>query len=1487
MNTHTDPRFTPKPGQRRALETMRDAATSERFIAGFAPMTLQRDGEAAQDAIDVILRARRLVITGPPGSGKTALLKEAASRIASAALAAEDTAVQPLPLYVDLADARPGDGLDDLLKRAMESAGLPEDAAPTVLLLDRAERVSDVYLLDGLTFVLQAGGVSSAAVIVACRESEWESCRGWLESTERAELMSLADEVVGDVLTRTLPTEVAGAAAEWLGRDEALAGAVRTPLTLTALIDIAREQAPSRWRRVLVLESLFERILDGVPSPERSAHRAALADVAFSSRGRALADQVDTLAMGLGVTRDAMIQAGAVVGRGATLEFVEPLLAEHCASAALAFRFHDDPRQLAERLAPLDGGEGQRAEWLASVYHLADDPLRFLSAMLTLDDGPQLVASCLSAPDAADPDGPAGAAALVSRLVEGAAQGERPSLDADRLEALKEALIECGEPSAAAVAAAAAAEQRAGTIWTPGEAPGDVAFERYRDLLSRGRSLRASDRAGAEAVLREAASLAARLESDVDYERGVAAEDAGDHEAALLHYEAALERAPDAPDYLAAIGRTLLALGEAERALEPLERARSLTPDSALITADLGMALRDTGSLEKATARLADAAALAPHRPEYEQAAGEALAELGRLEDAESAMSRAVAMRPDRPQWLDALGQVRLELGRAPAAVEAFERALFLTPDAVQIMRRLARALAASGEPGAAVELLARAIGMAGDDAGMLGDLGRALVRAGDIDGAIDALRAAVAIDDIWPADHLLLSRLIRERAAERGESHALSDALNHAERAAELAPSSASAREEWTAARRAAGVEDASAGPLQSASIRSVGGQTDLEADAVTLEQLATLYEEGGDLKAAYRTLVRAAERAPHDGAVARHAGELARRLGQSAEAAEHLSAAATLMPDDPDLLRSLAEAFDDSNDDGRAHDALERLVDVAPADGEAWIALARSARRLGRAAAARRAIEAARAVLPEDAELDALEGEISLDEGDVDAARAAFERAVERAPDVADHAIRLSDLYASDAPDRALAILRDAPDDGRVHARRASLHGAAGDWAAAAADFERASAAGIDSPEVMAAYGAALLHDDRPEAAVKVLQAFASKTRARGQDAPESILPILAEACEETGRSRDALAAWSAASSGALTVEQRLRYSRLAARLGAFEEAVGSAQRAAAERPELVAPRVALADAYAARGLLESAVRAARSAVVLEPEAPAHRLRLAGFERSLGRRDAAIVTLSRAVADSPESAELNLVLGRLLNEDGRVEEARAHLRTAAGLSPDDPAVLRALADAFADDDPAHASELLSHAAERSPGDPGLRARLARALMASGDMESAAREWKVAAGLCDQAGPEAAADAAEAWRELSRCNLELNDLEGARTALAAARVRSVPDSDVEIMRVAAEIAIQVGDWVGALDAREQAVSLRPSDARLHRELGMLRLKRGDLDGSVSAFEAALQIEPKDPMALASLGDAHARAERPARAAETYENLLEVSPEKC
>ncbi len=1485
MNSTPDPGYPELHGVRRALEMMRDAVAEERGMIGFAPMSVELE-DGIHDAIDTILRSRRLVVTGPPGSGKTTLLKEVKSRIVSATLAAFDGFSPPtLPLYVDLATARSGDGIDDLLVRAMARDGIPEGAAPTIILLDRAERVTDEYLLDGLTLILQAGGVSSAAVIVACREAEWEICRRWLESTPRAELMPIADEVVHDSLARELPREVAAAAAEWLARDEELARAVRSPLALGALIACARRDAPSRWRRVIVLEALFEKILDGVPSVERTAHRAALADVAFSSRGRALADQVDTLAMGLGVTRDAMIESGAVVGRGATLKFVEPLLAEHCAAAALAFRFHDDPRQLAERLAPLDGGESHRAEWLASVYHLTDDPLRFLAAMMTLEDGPELVAFCLAAPDAADPDGPAGAAALVSRLVEPVKGADRAQIDVDALEALRDALIERSEFSAAAVAAAAAAERRALDAGRQAVPVDEEALDRYRDLLSLGRDLRVSDLAGAEAVLRQASALATRLESDTGFERGNAAEDAGDFQAALAHYSAALEQSPDAPDYLAAMGRTLLALGEYAQAIEPLERARSLNPESARVTADLGTALREVGRLEAATALLADAAALAPHRPEYEMAAGEALAEIGRLDAAEAAMSRAAAMRPDRGQWHDALGQIRLELGRAQAAAESFERAFTLAPDDVSLMRRLARALAAAGEPARAVDLLSRAVGMAGDDAGLLGDLGRALARAGDIAAAIDALRAAVAIDDIWPADHVLLARLMREAALQSGDIGSLADALTYAERAAELAPSSALARDEWTAARSAAGVPDALEAGANSAPTDTGADHSQREADAMTLGQLATLYEESGDIQAAYRTLVRAAERSPSDSAIARHAGEIARRLGRPGDAAAHFSVATALTPDDPELLRALAAAHAEAGGAEQAFDALRRLADLEPMDGEALIALARSARGLGRLDDEHSAIQAARSVLPENAEVDALEGEFALAVGDEAAARAAFERAVKHAPDVAEHAIRLSDLYAAASPERALEILAGAPDDGRVHERRATLLAAGEEWTAAAAAYRAALAAGVDSPEIAAALGTALLRDGRPEEAVELLQNRTSAWQARGQsEVPEVIFPPLAEACEQTGRLRDALVAWNSADDSSLSIEQRLRHSRLASKLGAFEESVIAAQRAAAQRPELAAPRVALADAYAARGLLESAVRAAQAAAVLEPLEPVHRLRLAGFERSLGRSDAAIATLSRAATDHPESAEINLVLGRLLHEAGNVYDARKHLSMAADRSPDDPAVLRAMADTFSEDEPRRAAELLSRAVLRAPGDPGLRAKLARVLWAAGDVDAAAREWDRTAGLCDAAGPEAAEDAAEAWRELSRCRLALEDLEGARAALSAARVRSNTKFDPDILRLASELSARSEDWVGALDALEQAVALRPHDAELQRELGLLRLSRGDFEGGVVALETALGMEPRDERALLALGREHNRAGRHAKAAEIFEILTELDP---
>jgi lipopolysaccharide biosynthesis regulator YciM len=79
-----------------------------------------------------------------------------------------------------------------------------------------------------------------------------------------------------------------------------------------------------------------------------------------------------------------------------------------------------------------------------------------------------------------------------------------------------------------------------------------------------------------------------------------------------------------------------------------------------------------------------------------------------------------------------------------------------------------------------------------------------------------------------------------------------------------------------------------------------------------------------------------------------------------------------------------------------------------------------------------------------------------------------------------------------------------------------------------------------------------------------------------------------------------------------------------------------------------------------------------------------------------------------------------------------------------------------------------------------------------------------------------------------------------------------------------------------------AEDGRSQAIL-----AFLENELGLQAVARGDYAGAVARFESAIDLDPGVVPAYLNLGDIHAREDQIARAASTWEQVIDKAPERA
>ena len=194
---------------------------------------------------------------------------------------------------------------------------------------------------------------------------------------------------------------------------------------------------------------------------------------------------------------------------------------------------------------------------------------------------------------------------------------------------------------------------------------------------------------------------------------------------ALDYLRAAAESAPEEPEVVYRLARTLAAAGDREAARTTLERHRSLvaareraTEAERLASTQTASALSDAqrlaeqGDLEAALARLAGL----PGGPEDPRAAdvhslrAKVLFSMDRVAEATASASEARRLEPTRIEHYYLEGMFLHTGGRAEDAAVALERALALDPGLAEAHALLGMIAAEAGRPAEAAERMGRAL---------------------------------------------------------------------------------------------------------------------------------------------------------------------------------------------------------------------------------------------------------------------------------------------------------------------------------------------------------------------------------------------------------------------------------------------------------------------------------------------------------------------------------------------------------------------------------------------------------------------------------------------------------------------------------------------------------------------------------------------------------------------------------------------------------
>jgi tetratricopeptide (TPR) repeat protein len=300
-------------------------------------------------------------------------------------------------------------------------------------------------------------------------------------------------------------------------------------------------------------------------------------------------------------------------------------------------------------------------------------------------------------------------------------------------------------------------------------------------------------------------------------------------------------------------------------------------------------------------------------------------------------------------------------------------------------------------------------------------------------------------------------------------------------------------------------------------------------------------------------------------------------------------------------------------------------------------------------------------------------------------------------------------------------------------------------------------------------------------------------------------------------------------------------------------------------------------MADSLSEAGFLPKASAIYKKVLKLRPDHEHALLRAAEIAAGLGLLADAraylgqLITHRQARGDKPGVAQARIRLGTLDPADFDSRKQAARVRIEVGDVPGASRDLMDIATALFDKErPGEALETLREAAQVNPDDDDLRAQLARALVARGNLEGASSLVTVeTAGdnprlLFAVAERHLRGDRPEAGLDILRQLLQKHPDRGEEVAfLGWSIAEEAPDQGFAVVELAAETAVAGQDWASAAAALQEFVTRVPNHVA-----GLMRLVEICVDGGLEATMYSAQAHLADAyIAMGHAGEARFIAE--------------------
>ena len=191
---------------------------------------------------------------------------------------------------------------------------------------------------------------------------------------------------------------------------------------------------------------------------------------------------------------------------------------------------------------------------------------------------------------------------------------------------------------------------------------------------------------------------------EAHYNLGIALAQRGKNQEAIVHFTEALQIKPDHANARNNLGVILASQGKTKEAIVYYTEALRINPINAYAHNNLGLILAQEGKNQEAIAHYTEALRIKPDYAEVHNNLGVALAQQGKNQEATRHFAEALRVKPDYAEAHNNLGLVLAQRGKNQEAITHFAEALRIKPDYAEAHINLGLAYLMIGDRSSALE---------------------------------------------------------------------------------------------------------------------------------------------------------------------------------------------------------------------------------------------------------------------------------------------------------------------------------------------------------------------------------------------------------------------------------------------------------------------------------------------------------------------------------------------------------------------------------------------------------------------------------------------------------------------------------------------------------------------------------------------------------------------------------------------------------------